>query len=170
MPVYLFTIHSYRSWTPDDSRGYVRRKQGIQEPDDGMARAYADAATEEPYLLDELAQSILCWIIYDCCGRRKWRLHGVAFEPTHVHILVSWKNESAMPEVFKRLINLMSWALGQKVVVKRKHWFSKFGSRQQVKDRGHFDHLMGVYLPKHGGLVWREGDDPPCEPTTSVDG
>ena len=33
MPVYLFTFHAYGSWLPDNPRGYVRRKEGIQPQD-----------------------------------------------------------------------------------------------------------------------------------------
>ena len=170
MPVYLFTVHSYRSWNPDDRRGYVRRGQGILESDAGMAHAYADSATEEPFLFGSFEQTALHWIVWDCCQRRDWRLHGVAFEPTHVHILLSWKDDTAMPEVFRKMKNLMSRELGLRCTPKRSHWFSKFGSRQQVKDQRHFDHLMSAYLPKHGGLVWRDGEPPPTEPSTSVDG
>lgn len=93
----------------------------------------------------------------------------MAFEVTHGHLLLSWRDETPMPEVFRKTKNLMSRELGLHCQPKRKNWFSGSGSKQRVKDRKHFDHLMQSYLPKHSGLVWREGDPPP-QPPTSVGG
>jgi hypothetical protein len=42
--VYHFTYHAYRSWMPDNPKGYVRRGEGILPPDAEMARLYAKAA------------------------------------------------------------------------------------------------------------------------------
>jgi REP element-mobilizing transposase RayT len=170
MPVYLFTLHSYRSWNPDNPRGFVRRGEGVRPTDDGMALAYANAASEPPFLFGDCEQSVLHWIVWDLCQRRAWRLHTIAFDPSHVHILLSWRDETPMPQVFRKTKNLMSRELGLRCRPKRKHWFGKFGSKQRVREQAHFDHLINSYFPRHRGLVWREGDSPPEEPSTPVDG
>ena len=33
MPVFMFTLHAYRSWMPDHRRGFVIRSKGIQKRD-----------------------------------------------------------------------------------------------------------------------------------------
>jgi hypothetical protein len=38
--------------------------------------------------------------------------------------------------------------------IERKCWLSKGSDRKQVKDRSHFDTLLGTYLPRHQGLFW----------------
>lgn len=72
MPVYLFTIHAYQSWMPDNPRGFVERGKGIQPPNKNVAKAYRAAATESPFLFGEFEQRVLAWIVWDCCQRRDW--------------------------------------------------------------------------------------------------
>ncbi|MBN2216207.1 MAG: hypothetical protein JW719_02400 [Pirellulales bacterium] len=129
-----------------------------------MARLYDSRAVQSPVRFDSTHQRILIWILYDACLRRKWRLHYVATETTHVHILVSWREFTPWQEVGARLKNLMSLMLGKKLDVAGRTWFSRKGSRKRVEDRRHFDYLVRRYLPSHRGLCWREGDLAPEEP------
>ncbi len=117
---------------------------------------------------DRPHQRILVWIVYDACRRRKWRLHFIATESTHVHILVSWHEYTLWGEVSTRLKNLMSLALGRKLRSPGHKWFSRKGSQKRVQSKRHFDYLVEHYLPSHGGLFWREGDTPPTEPLVDV--
>lgn len=169
MAVYLFTIHAYRSWNADNPRGYVRRGEGILPADAGMAKAYDQAASELPVIFGLDEQQVLLWIAHDCCCRRNWRLHTITFESTHLHAVVSWIDQTEQTKVFQKIKNLMSRELNLRTEAKRKHWLSGGGSRQRVKDRAHFEHLVNIYLPKHRGLFWKEGDQPP-QPPTSVGG
>ena len=164
MPVYLFTLHAYRSWNADDPRGYVRRGQGLLEPNPGVAAAYNMTATESAVRFSEHNQRTICWIAYDLCLRREWRLHAIAIIPSHAHVLMSWTDDSDRRKVFQKVKNLMSLQLNKKSLRSRKHWFSRGGSKQPVEDRDHFEYLLYKYLPEHNGFFWREGDDPPVEP------
>lgn len=169
MAVYLFTIHAYRSWNADNPRGFVRRGEGILPPDAGMAKAYDQSAGESPVRFGDFEQQVLLWITNDCCCRRAWRLHAMAFESTHLHAIVSWTDETFQGQVFQKIKNLMTRELNLRAQKKRVHWFSRGGSKQRAKDRKHFDHLINVYLPRHRGLFWKESFPPP-QPPTSVGG
>ncbi len=164
MSVYLFTYHAYRSWRPDNPRGFVKTGGGVQPPNPDLARAYDAAAKQPPVRFDRRHQEILTWIAHDACYRRSWRLHFVATEPTHVHYLVSWPDDQMWQDVSKRLKNLASLTLGRKAGPPGRKWFVRHGSRKRVRDRGHFDYLVNSYLPRHRGRCWREGDPPPAEP------
>jgi hypothetical protein len=89
MPVYLFTFHAYRSWNADNPRDYVRKGRGILAPDRGQARKYDHDVAQAPYLFTDDDQVILLSMLWDACQRRGWRLHQVAFAPSHLHIIVS---------------------------------------------------------------------------------
>lgn len=170
MPVFLFTIHAYRSWGPDNPRGFVRRGEGILPPDAGLAKAYDQQATDQPASFGAAERQQMGWIIADACTRRDWRLHALAVEPTHAHLLVSWADEAKASAVCGKLKNLISRELNLGLKTKRK-WLSRGASRKQVYDRMHFDHLVGKYLPGHRGLFWCEGRQPPWgDRSASADG
>ena len=164
MPCYLFTFHAYRSWNADNPRGFVQEAGSIEAPSAQLARYYDEHAQQPPVLFEALHQRVLIWIAFDACARRQWRLHFVATEPTHVHILVSWHSSEPWGEVRRRLKNLASLFLGRKFEQPGRKWFSRRGSRKRVRDRRHFDYLVNKYLPKHGGLQWREGAATPEGP------
>jgi hypothetical protein len=48
MPVYHFTIHSYRSWRADHPRGYTKRGERYQPPDPEQAKRYDERAKQDP--------------------------------------------------------------------------------------------------------------------------
>jgi hypothetical protein len=164
MPVYLFTLHAYRSWNADHRRGYVRRGQGIQEPDAARAKQYDRAAKQLPAFFGATHQQVLLSMAYDACQRREWHLHCFASEPTHIHLLVSWKQFQPWEEVRAKLKNLLSLQLGRQFKQRGRRWLVGDGSRKQVRDRKHFDYLMMTYLPRHGGLLWRDSEAPPPAP------
>jgi len=164
MPAYLFTLHAYRSWNPDNPRGFVQEGKGLQAPNEGLARYYREHARHKAVRFRRFHQSVLVWIAFDACARRNWRLHCVATEPTHVHFLVSWRCEEKWNAVRTRLKTLSSLMLGRKCGRPGRKWFSRKGSRKRVRDREHFDYLVNEYLPGHRGLRWRKGDLPPEEP------
>jgi len=60
MPVFLFTYHAYASWLPDHKRGYVRRKQGVQPPNQKEADRYRRQMKETPVVFStEIQHEIL---------------------------------------------------------------------------------------------------------------
>ena len=170
MSVYLFTFHAYRSWNADNPRGYVRRGQGMFSPDVTQAHRYDQHAKQPPMLFEETHQRVMLWIVSDACQRRGWRLHQIACESTHIHVLVSWKNFLHWEQVSSKLKNLMSRELGRRLSLPGRRWFSTKGSRKRVRDRRHFEYLMQRYLPGHHGLVWREGDPLPQLPSATAGG
>lgn len=164
MAVYLFTLHAYRSWNADNPRGYVRQGQGILPTDHRQAGIYDSLATQEPALFSDTHQRVMAWIVADACHRRSWRLHYLSFEPTHVHILVSWLRFQEWPTVSGKLKNLMGLELGKYFSCPGRQWFSEHGSRKRVRTRRHFEQLVKVYLPGHSGLKWCEGEPLPEKP------
>ncbi len=157
VPVYLLTLHAYRSWRPDHPRGYVRQGEGILPPDPKMAKRYDRQARWPKVILDDRLQRILVEGTRDICGHRDWQLHCVVTEPTHMHALISWTDDELdwkfAHDTLKRLLGMM---LAQYTRTKGRKWFVRKGSRKRVRDRGHFEYLMNEYLPKHGGRQWSE--------------
>jgi hypothetical protein len=161
MAVYLFTFHAYRSWNADRQQGYVRKDhEGILPRDPDMAAQYDRNAAQPPVIFDDHMQQVLVWIIHDACAR----LHYIVANPSHVHALVSWSEFQQWKSVSDKLKNLASLYLGRKCHAPGRRWFVHEGSRKRVRDRKHFDHLVKVYLPKHQGLHWQEGNAAPEEP------
>jgi hypothetical protein len=101
---------------------------------------------------------------------RDWRLHRVAGEPSHVHVLVSWSEYVSWQKVRDKLKNLMSLQLGRQFSAPGRRWFSGGASRKRVRDRRHFEYLMNQYLPRHRGLNWKEGEPLPWAPSASASG
>src|SRR5688572_20279923 len=103
MPCYLFTWHAYATWMPDRQQGYVLKGRGIQTPDAARAKAYRARQKQAAACFDDAIQHL---IIEECivtADKRQFRLHGVATEPTHVHVMVSWKDERTFEQVRRGL-------------------------------------------------------------------
>lgn len=168
MPVFLLTIHAYRSWNADRPQGYVRRDSGILPPDAEVAKAYDRDAVQEPASRKHEEQRTIASIVHDACSRRGWRLHAIASESTHAHLLVSRKSSTRSTVVCGKLKNLISRErnLGR---AEKRRWLSRGASRKRIRDRKHFDHLVDGYLPKHAGLFWKKGMPPLPPPAAEVD-
>ena len=155
---YLFTYHAYRSWTPDKSKGYVRRDEGVLPPDPVMAKHYAAAARAREVTFDARMQSVIIGTVRESCEGRGWRLHQACATATHLHILISWSgfvDWKSTSDTLKRHIGIaLSRALDR-----RGPWLSRGQSAKRVSERAHFDHLMKACLPNHqGATFWREDD------------
>ena len=154
MPCYLFTWHAYGSWLPDRPRGYVHWKNGLQPQDERLASAYRRNMTLAKIVFDEPLQEFVIEECLAAVGLQKFRLHGIAFESTHIHVLVSWRDERSKDKVSDGLKQSLTRRITRERG--RRKWLAKNGSKQPVKDRRHFDHLVGVYLPSHRGWKWDE--------------
>ena len=158
MAVYHFTIHAYRSWSPDHPRGYVRRNKGVQRPDPDMARKYDERAKFPKVQFDSRdIQEILVLGVIDVCRRRGWRLHAVGTDPTHLHFVLSWYGFIPWASVMQTDQEPAQPLPGPGDPEPRPRWFVRDGSRKRVKDKAHLDHLVNTYLPDHRGVFWREG-------------
>ena len=175
MPVYLFSYHAYRSWMPDHPRGFTRRGEGYQGPDEEVAEQYRAEATGDGIVFDGALQRALIEEAQAACKLQGLRLHAGATEPSHIHCLVSWKTSKHWTRVRASLKSSLSrrlaledkWSVDPDEAARRRNpresdkgrWvlkLSRGGSRKHVGYRRHFDYLMVTYLPKHGGVGWYE--------------
>lgn len=155
MPVYLFTFHAYRSWMPDHPRGYVLRGEGIQPPSEKQWAQYTRNAAHPEVEFDELARLVMVSTSKYICKKNRWRLHQIRVVPSHVHVLVSWRDW----QDWKRVRNTIKRNFGKDISIAKNRpgpWFRRGASRKRVRNRQHFDYLMDVYLPRHHGTFWRD--------------
>jgi REP element-mobilizing transposase RayT len=82
------------------------------------------------------------------------RPHFIATDPTHVHILVSWKNDRTWQRNRTSLKKSITLALKERFG--RRPWLVEGSSRKRVRDEEHFQYLMSDYLPSHRGWKWSE--------------
>jgi hypothetical protein len=164
MPVYLITLHAYRSWGPDQARGFVRKGEGILRPNEELARMYDGQASDEPVVSTVELQHVLIAGAADVCARRRWRLHAVGTDPTHGHFLISQADFMDWKAVRDKLKNLLSLFPGRATNRPGRKWFVADGSRKRVADQQHFDYLVQTYLPNQRGVFWKEGDALPVLP------
>lgn len=152
MPCYLFTYHAYGSWMPDRKEGYVERHKGVQPPNLEKADAYRALMKEEEAVFQEPQQRVIIKSTTDAVTYIACEAHFVATESTHAHVVVSWKSERDREKVAKSLRNRITRDL--KRLCWDRNWLVRDCSKQRVKDREHFEHLVNVYLPSHSGLKW----------------
>jgi len=131
MPCYLFTYHAHGSWMPDHPRGYVHRGDGIQPPDERMAKLYRDNLKQAVVRFDSAIQRLLIEGALEACGCQEVRCHFVATEATHAHVLVSWKTDRKWELVRKQIRSNITRRLN--TLLKRQEWFSKRSLRPQPK-------------------------------------
>jgi hypothetical protein len=176
MPVALITLHTYRSWREDNARGYVQRgKAGVQPPSERLAQWRDEKAKQEPVRFNEEQRAYAIDAAADVCGRRDWRLHAASCTATHLHVIVSWREEQLLTcagdstglppgasrqqqveHVAAKLKQLVGMLLSKREGVKGRRWFSRGIHDRWVRDREHLQRLMSEYLPRHaqeGGVV-----------------
>ena len=166
MPVGLFTNHAYRSWSEGNPRGYVQRgKPGVQPPNVRLAQHRAAIATAPPVRFDRQQMDLLINSAREVCQELGWRLHAAACTPTHVHLVVSWKDSTPQRQVMTLLKRKLGHRLSKHKGTNGNRWFSRGGDEKPVTDRRHFDHLLRKYLPGHmnqHGVFWRETPSTAC--------
>ena len=163
MPVYHFTLHAYRSWSPAHRRGYTKRGKGYQRPDPERAKEYDHRAKFPKVVFDRQLQEVLIVGCADICRRRGWRLHAVGTDPSHFHFIVSWRGFLPWRHVMERTKNLLSLFLGRATRQAGRRWFVVNGSRKRVMNAEHLRYLVAEYLPDHRGAYWCEGRPLPAE-------
>ncbi|RIK84068.1 MAG: hypothetical protein DCC67_05330 [Planctomycetota bacterium] len=139
---------------PDRPQGYVRKGRGVLPPDQVEAKRYRARQKEDEARFDETAQRLLIEECIATADFRDFRLHGVATESTHVHVLISWRDERPFAKLCRGLRESLSRRLNSSL---RRRWLAKDGSRKRVLNDAHYAYLMNRYLPKHSGWKWREG-------------
>lgn len=114
-------------------------------------------------VFDNDIQEILILGAHDICSRRSWRLHAVGTDPSHVHIVVSWRGYLPVKEAIRQLKNVLSYLLGKTLNERGRRWVVTNASRKRVMNSKHLTHLIETYLPDHPGLFWREGQPLPAD-------
>jgi len=154
MSCYHFTFHGHGTWMPDEDDGYVTRDEGRLPQDVVKASRYRDLMVEEVVEFTEDQEKTMIAEVHVAAGKQSFRVHYVATEPTHVHILVSWKDDRPFEKLRASIRQSISRRLGRDDG--RRTWLSEGGSRRKVSSQEHFDYLVTTYLPNHGGWKWSE--------------
>ncbi|GEM_PF-516676 len=154
MPVYLLTVHAYRSWMPDRPEGYVRRGEGILPTDPELAEVYNAIANEPAIRFGDEQQQLLIDESLTTSAKQSLRCHFAATDPTHIHLLLSWKTAKTSAAVRKSIKTSLTLRLN--LECEQRTWFSRSGSRKRVTDEDHFNNLVQSYLPSHRGWKWSE--------------
>lgn len=154
MPCYLLTYHGYATWMPDHRRGYVHRTDGLKSSDPAMAQNYRRQMQERPVAFTPEMQRLLIDTARAAGSYLDARIHAVATEPTHVHVLVSWHGDRPWVRLRASVRSAMTRELNHRIG--KRTWFADSPSRKRVGDRAHFEYLTSRYLPKHA-VCWVEG-------------
>lgn len=150
MPVFLITLHAYRSWNADNPKGYVRRDgQGIHRRNDAVAIARDAVATQPAAVFERAKHGLILEAAREVATRRGWKLHAAAITPTHIHLLLSWSGYLDADIAAAKFKSIIGITLSKHAGVTGKRWFSRGQSAKRVKDRAHFDYLVTSYLPNH---------------------
>ncbi len=155
MPVVLFTIHTYGSWLPDRSEGFVLRGKGVQATDQDLADRYRRRMSGDAVAWDSSQQHKVIATLVEWSAKTGCRLFAASAVSTHVHAVVGWKEERSADSIRRSIKHNLSRELNRAFGNRR--WLSRKGSNQRVKDAEHLQHLRGAYLPAHQG--WRYDDD-----------
>ena len=139
---------------PDRQQGYVKKGHGVLSPDPQAAQRYRALQKESTASFDGSIQPLMIAEAIVTADKRRFRLHGVATESTHLHVLISWNDDRQFAALRRGLRESISRRLNSHLA---RRWLEAGGSRKQVREQEHFNYLMNVYLPKHSGCKWREG-------------
>ena len=139
---------------PDRKEGFVQRGKGILAPDGKLAETYSDNMHQDAIQFDEKMQKRLIALARDSCQHQDCRVHFVATDPTHVHVLTSWSTDRSWHLTRSQIRHSITLTFNQ--TFERRDWLAKGGSRKRVCDQKHFDHLVAQYPPNHRGWKWSE--------------
>jgi len=153
MPCCLFTWHTYGSWLPDRTRGYVHWSRGRELTNIALAKRYRQQQKETTASLTEELQREAIADLVEAAPLVGFRLHFVATDVTHVHVLVSWRDGRGWERLRRSIRRSLSVRLNRQ---RRRKWFSRGGNTRRVESQKHFDHLVERYLSSHHGWKWCE--------------
>jgi len=108
--------------------------------------------TEEPVEFDDNLQKAIITALLDSREKQAFEVYFIATEPSHVHVLLDWRDERPWLRMRSTVKGSVSRSLNQKF--HRRTWLAECGSRKRVADQSHFDYLRNKYLPNHRGWKW----------------
>src|SRR6476661_5211617 len=95
MSIYLLTIHTYRSWTEDNPRGYVQRGEpGIQPPRPKLAEHRASIARHGPVKLSLDQMCLAIEVAREVCETLDVIPIAASFTASHLHIVVDMSHRT----------------------------------------------------------------------------
>jgi REP element-mobilizing transposase RayT len=153
----MFSYHGHATWMPDRRRGYVHRQRGLQKSDSNMADAYRSKQREPEVAFTRDMQRLMIDTARVAAAHINAITHGIGCEPTHVHVLVSWRTTRSWMSMRKSMRYALTKALNERFG--RREWFSDSPSRKHVNGYAHFDYLILEYLPEHKGESWVREED-----------
>ena len=153
MPCFHFTWHAYGSWLPDHAEGSFHWSRGWQPPDKALATCYREKQQETVAHFSATSQHGLISTLVDIAQLLEFRLHFVATETTHIHVLASWPDERPGKRLRRSIRRSLTDWLNR---IQRRKWFSRGGGCWQVTSEEHFENLIRIYLPSHTGRKWSE--------------
>lgn len=167
MPVYMTTLHAYRSWAEDNPKGYHQRgDQGLKPPDDDRAHQRARIANDPPVRFNAEQQKTMNELLEEILQNRDIRLHAMSITATHLHFIASWFGREPMfdkieeskqaEHLASKTKNILSTLLSKQYNKPGMRWFSRGAGSTLVTDREHLNYLIEQYLPKHveeGGVI-----------------
>jgi len=83
---------------------------------------------------------------------QRFKVRAVGTDPTHVHVLVSWRDDWKWERLRDGLRTSLTRRLNKQF--EKRNWFVDGASRKQVSKREHYDYLVETYLPDHPGWKW----------------
>ncbi|HEY1786180.1 MAG TPA: hypothetical protein VGG30_11545, partial [Pirellulales bacterium] len=86
---YLLTWSTYGTWLPGDERGWVKRGEGVQLPDQPLELGSKARMTEGDYQLDQAGRQVVEQTIAAHCRVRCWILHAINCRSNHIHVVVT---------------------------------------------------------------------------------
>jgi hypothetical protein len=172
MPVYLFTVHAYRSWSEGNAKGYVQRDEGLKPSSPNLASWREDHASHDPARFDAEDQHLLHEILVSIAAEKQCRLHAGTTTPTHVHGLTSFAEPECgcsgaefcrrgcagrenVEKLIIRLKQKMGQALAKKHQTNGRPYFSRGWDLTPIQRIPHFRYHIETYLPRHaneGGI------------------
>ncbi|MFK7790170.1 MAG: hypothetical protein AB8C95_11855 [Phycisphaeraceae bacterium] len=168
MPVFMITLHAYRSWSEDNPDGYYQRgEHGVKQPDPDLAYRRSKFANEPPHRFTAHQKQFIIAELPDITARRDIQLHAASCTATHVHLVVSWFGQEAIIKtvaeplaqantISAKVKNILALLLSKEDGTTGNRWFSRGCDCTPVDDHEHLNYLLTTYLPKHlleGGVV-----------------
>jgi REP element-mobilizing transposase RayT len=140
---------------PDEDDGYVLRGKGNLPQDTVKAADYRRRMTQDEVQFDDAKQQALIDEVHVASRHQSFRVHYVATEPTHIHILISWTDNE---QPFEKTRSSLRQSLSRRLTKDfgKRQWLSEGGSRRRVSNQEHYDYLVTTYLPEHSGWKWSE--------------
>lgn len=125
-------------------------------PDAALGRHRRSTQRWDSAVFGAEMQSALVDMAIEACWRRGWRCHAAAVNDTHVHMVVSWREEVDAVHVQNTLKRVLGWRAAKVSGTEGRRWFSDGGIPKRVRDNDHLVYLVHAYLPDQGGVFRKE--------------